>query len=181
VNVFRLAPMSTGIRALTIGLLAFPLVFTALAVLGQPIPIPALRVFPRLFAIPAIFFALMYAWIWLQFRPTRFIVHPDALEIVWPIRRRRLLRSEISQARVIDAEQMRREIGWGMRIGAGGFCGAFGWLWTRHRGIVRMYISRRDRLVWIERGAKRPWLITPERPEAFVEALALAQAAARRH
>jgi hypothetical protein len=26
--------------------------------------------------------------------------------------------------------------------------------------------------VWIERGGERPWLITPERPEAFVSALA---------
>jgi hypothetical protein len=25
--------------------------------------------------------------------------------------------------------------------------------------------------VWIERGAERPWLITPESPEAFVRAL----------
>jgi hypothetical protein len=34
-----------------------------------------------------------------------------------------------------------------------------------------MYISRTDRFVWIERGDERPWLITPEEPEAFVRAL----------
>ena len=37
-----------------------------------------------------------------------------------------------------------------------------------------MYISRTDDFVWIERGAERPWLITPERPEEFVDALGAA-------
>jgi hypothetical protein len=34
-----------------------------------------------------------------------------------------------------------------------------------------MYISRTDGFVWIERVSGRPWLITPEQPEAFVRAL----------
>jgi hypothetical protein len=34
-----------------------------------------------------------------------------------------------------------------------------------------MYVSRTDGYVWIERSGKRPWLITPEQPEAFVRAL----------
>jgi hypothetical protein len=35
-----------------------------------------------------------------------------------------------------------------------------------------MYISRIDRFVWIERVGGRPWLITPDEPEAFVRAVA---------
>jgi hypothetical protein len=34
-----------------------------------------------------------------------------------------------------------------------------------------MYISRIDRFIWIEHMDSRPWLITPDRPEAFVRAL----------
>jgi hypothetical protein len=34
-----------------------------------------------------------------------------------------------------------------------------------------MYVSRTDGLVWIERAGGRPWLVTPEEPEAFVRAL----------
>jgi hypothetical protein len=34
-----------------------------------------------------------------------------------------------------------------------------------------MYISRTDQFVWIERRNERPWLITPENPEAFIRAL----------
>jgi hypothetical protein len=35
-----------------------------------------------------------------------------------------------------------------------------------------MCVSRTDRFVWIECAHARPWLITPEQPEAFVTALA---------
>jgi hypothetical protein len=73
--------------------------------------------------------------------------------------------------RLIDRDELRRQVGWGMRVGAGGLWGGFGWLWTTRRGIVQMYVSRLDRFVWIERGGERPWLITPDRPEMFVAAL----------
>ena len=39
------------------------------------------------------------------------------------------------------------------------------------RGLVRMYVSRIDHFVWIERGPAQPWLITPDHPDAFVRAL----------
>jgi hypothetical protein len=58
-----------------------------------------------------------------------------------------------------------------MRVGAGGLWGGFGWLWTQRRGIVQMYVSRTDDFVWIERPGERSWLITPERPKAFVRAM----------
>ncbi len=92
--------------------------------------------------------------------------------MIWPLKRRQLRREDISDVRLIGKRDLRREIGWGMRVGAGGLWGGFGWLWTRRRGIVQMYISCTDRFVWIERSCKRPWLITPEQPEAFVRALA---------
>ena len=73
--------------------------------------------------------------------------------------------------RQVDRQEPRRDVGWGMRVGAGGLWGGFGLLWTARRGIVQMYVSRLDRFVWIERGKERPWLITPERAEEFVAAL----------
>ena len=89
-----------------------------------------------------------------------------------PLRRREIARRSISSVRLIDRATLRREVGWGMRVGAGGLGGGFGWLWTTRRGLVRMYVSRLDGFVWIERGAGQPWLITPDRPDAFVQALA---------
>jgi hypothetical protein len=152
--------MSRLILILTVGLWALPIALLASAVFQ-----PAL-------AAPALFLVGIYAWVWLRFRPTRFVVHPATLEVVWPLKRRVLQRSDITAIHVFDGPQLRSITGWCMRVGAGGLWGAFGWLWTRHRGIVQMYISRTDRFVWIERANARPWLISPEQPEVFMRALA---------
>jgi hypothetical protein len=157
---YRMAPMSAPILVLTLVLLALPPVFALLAMRGT-----------SLLAVPALFMVVLYAWVWLWFRPTEFRVGPDAIEVIWPLRRREIPRREISAVRLIDRATLRREVGWGIRVGAGGLWGGFGWLWTTRRGLVRMYVSRIDHFVWIERGPAQPWLITPDHPDAFVRAL----------
>jgi hypothetical protein len=159
---FRLAPMSPVILILTIGLLALPVVFLASAI------------FNRLFTLPALLLVAIYVWVWLRFRPTRFVVHPAGLDVEWPCKRRVLGRDTISAVRLVEARDLGAETGWCVRVGAGGLWGGFGWLWTARRGIVQMYVSRTDRFVWIERVNARPWLITPEQPEAFVRVLGAA-------
>ncbi len=126
----------------------------------------------RLLSVPALLVVAIYAWVWLRFRPTQFIVHQHILEVIWPLKRREISREDISNVRLINGQELRKEVGWGMRVGAGGLWGGFGWLWTKRRGIVQMYISRTDGFIWIERASNRPWLITPEQPEAFVRVLA---------
>lgn len=157
---FRLAPMSPVIRAVTLVLLALPVVFFASAVIGY-----------TWFVIPGLLLVATYSWVWLRFRPTLFVIGPSTVEVVWPLKRRQLYRQDISDVRLIEGHELQREIGWGMRVGAGGLWGGFGWLWTQRRGIIQMYISRTDCFVWIERYGKRPWLITPEHPQTFVRAL----------
>src|SRR3989442_10175489 len=157
---FRLAPMDFLMRLLTLALLALPPLFLAIALLGN-----------RWLLGPAVFLVALYVWIWLWFRPTRFVVQPRVLEIVWPVRRREIPREDVVAVRLLDKHELRREVGWAMRVGAGGLWGGFGWLWTQKRGVVRLYVSRTDGFVWIERRSDRPWLITPERPETFVRAL----------
>jgi len=148
------------IRILTIALLCLPLVF-----------LWGIRYGDRFLMVPAVLLILIYAWVWLRFRPSRFIVTSDALEVFWPLKYRQIPRSEISSVRQINKEQLLQETGKGIRVGAGGLWGGFGWLWSEKRGIVQMYVSRADGLVWIERTGKRAWLITPEDPERFVRAL----------
>jgi hypothetical protein len=148
------------IRRLTLVMAALPVVFLVAGIVGA-----------RALLIPAMLVLLIYAWVWARFRPTAFVVHPDRLEVIWPLKRRRIPRGEISSVRVVDRRVLRQDVGWGMRVGAGGLWGGFGWLWTSRRGIVQMYVSRLDRFVWIERGRERPWLITPELPEEFVRSL----------
>jgi PH (Pleckstrin Homology) domain-containing protein len=156
---FVLARMCPLMLWLTFALAALPLAFLIAAAFGAPLGGPALAL------------VLIYGWVWTRFRPTAFVVHPHALEVIWPLKRREIRRDQIVAARLIDRQELRRQVGWRMRVGAGGLWGGFGWLWTERRGIVQMYVSRLDRFVWIERGLERPWLITPDQPEAFVDAL----------
>ena len=157
---FALAPMCPFIRRLTLVMAVLPAVLLVAGALG-----------PRALFLPAVLVLLIYGWVWARFRPTAFVVHRDSLEVIWPLKRRRIPRGEIASALVMGRQELRREVGWGLRVGAGGLWGGFGWLWTSRRGIVQMYVSRLDRFVWIERGSERPWLITPDRPEELVRAL----------
>jgi hypothetical protein len=157
---FALAPMSPFIRGLTLFMLALPVAFIGTAMLG-----------PSSLLLPAgtVLIAL-YAWVWLRFRPTRFVVSRDAIDVHWPLKHRRIARSSIRSVRRLNDTELRALAGAGIRIGAGGLWGGFGWLWTTHRGIAQMYVSRTNDFIWIERGAERPWLITPVDPDGFVRA-----------
>jgi hypothetical protein len=159
-RVFPLAPMSPFIRILTLFMLALPVAFIGAAA-RMPAPLLA----------PGLVLIALYAWVWLRFRPTCFVICADRIEVRWPLKNRHIARAGITSASVVDNRQLRAITGAGLRVGVGGLWGGFGWLWTQRRGIAQMYVSRIDRYVWIERGDERPWLITPDDPEAFVRAL----------
>ena len=159
-TTFRLAPLSPVLLIVTLVLLALPIAFFVAVLSGASLhPAPGLLV------------VAVYVWIWLRFRPVRFVVREQSLDVVWPLKCRTITRDSIVSVQLLDRERLKEEIGWGLRMGAGGLGGGFGWLWTRRRGIVQMYVSRTDGFVWIERKQGRPWLITPDHPEAFVRAL----------
>jgi len=159
-NRFPLAAMSPLILIFTLVLLVLPVVFVGGAMVGQ-----------RLLLAPALFLVAIYLWVWLRFRPHWFVVTARDLELVWPLKRRRVSRNDIAAVQIIDRKTLRTKVGWALRVGAGGLWGGFGWLWTKRRGIVQMYVSRIDEFVWIECREGRPLLITPERPTDFVRAL----------
>ena len=160
VRTFRLAPMSSVVLTVTLILLALPIGFYVAALAGA-----------RFHTAPCFIVIACYMWIWLRFRPTRFVMHQQSLEVIWPLKRQEIPLHSISSVRLLDRDALKREIGWGLRLGAGGLGGGFGWLWTKRHGLVQMYISRTDGFVWVERKSDRPWLLTPEQPEAFIRAL----------
>ncbi|HXV67921.1 MAG TPA: PH domain-containing protein [Nitrospira sp.] len=121
--------------------------------------------------LAALILIVVYAWVWLRFRPRRFVVDERSLTVIWPLKQCAIPRTDISSARLIDREELRREAGASLRLGAGGLWGGFGWLWTQRRGIVQIYASRTDLFIWIERANGRPWIVTPEQPENFIRAL----------
>jgi len=159
-KTFRLAPMSPIIRSITMLLLALPLGFLVAALSGA-----------RIHVLPCFIVLALYGWIWLRFRPRFFVVTHQSLNVIWPLKRQEIPRESISTVRLLNRDELKQEIGWSLRVGAGGLGGGFGWLWTTRHGIIHMHVSRTDRFIWIERKHDRPWLLTPDQPERFRQAL----------
>jgi hypothetical protein len=161
---FRLAPMTADLRAMTAVVLALPVVFLVISFAA------AAPAGPILGGV-AILMLILYASVWLFFRPSGFEIIPGTLEISWPLRRMRVEGSEIETVENVTRSEFRERYGWGMRVGAGGLWGGFGLLKTG-KGYLTMYISRTDAFVLItRRSPARPMMLTPERPEQFVESL----------
>jgi PH (Pleckstrin Homology) domain-containing protein len=160
---FGLAPMSADMRILSRIALAVPLpLIVAVAVTRGPLR-------DALFAATALV-VLLYAAVWLFWRPTRFEVDRAGLRILWPLRVRSIPTHEIVEAVPLSRETFRREFGWGLRVGAGGLWGGFGWVYTR-KGWVGLYVSRTDRFVLLRLRTGHPLLVTPDGDERFVAAL----------
>lgn len=153
---FPIAPMSTAIRGMTFLLLALPVGF---ALAGAPLSWVGLGL------------ALLYLALWLAARPLRFEVEGPALRVCFPLWTRSIPRASIASARVLAGSALREQLGFAVRVGAGGLWGGFGWLWSSRRRWVELYVSRSDGLVWIERRGALPLLITPERPAELVASL----------
>ena len=164
---FALAPMSRAIAVLTAVGWLVPALFVGLAIAGVAAPF--------LLGLGALV-ALLYAAIWIWWRPGAFVVSGAGLELRFPGRRLAVPGHELTGARQIDAAGFRREFGLALRVGAGGLWGGFGWLWTRRGGWVEFYVSRTDGFVLLTRRGGTPLLLTPEDPEGFVEALRVAGA-----
>lgn len=163
-RAFPLAPMSTLILVLTGLLLSLPAVCLVWAAAGGDDGRDV-----RLLVGGSV--AALYVYVWLRMRPTRFEVDGHSLSIVWPLCRQAIPKAALESARVASLWDLNKELGLALRVGVGGLWGGFGFLWTRRRGWVDMYVSRGDGLVWIERRAGRPLLLTPAEPDAFVAAL----------
>ena len=157
---FPLAPMSTGICALTAALLVLP-VGLIIAGLWTRSPIAFL---------PASILILLYLVVWLYFRPTRFGLSGGALDIVWPVRRLKIPLATVTAVERPTAQVFRKRYGLGLRVGVGGLWGGFGLLVTR-QGTLRFYVSRLDGYVLIHNSTTRPLLITPSDPVAFARSL----------
>ena len=93
--------MCPFLRRLTIVLLLLPVVFVVAGVAG-----------PHALLLAALVLLLTYGWIWSRFRPTTFVVHPDSLEVFWPLKRVRIPRDGLRHAiarREAEEHRARRE------------------------------------------------------------------------
>lgn len=160
---FQLAPMSPLIRGLTVLLWAVPGVLFAISFRsGEPEP-----------ASVASALVVLYALVWLFWRPLRFDLSADGLAIVFPARRKLVPKQAIEAVEAVSADELKRRHGRLLRVGVGGMWGGFGWLWGGGGASLEFYVSRNDGLVLVRRRGALPLLITPERAEEFVAALAV--------
>ena len=155
--------MTTDLRVLTWVVLGIPAV---MAVGASSAPAPVSLV---LWGTTA-FMVVIYASVWLVWRPSAFVVGPDELAIRFPLRSRTIDLRGASPAEIVERRTFRDRYGLGMRVGAGGLWGGFGLLVTR-RETFAMYISRTDRFVLIRPAQGRALILTPADPEAFLEAV----------
>jgi len=156
---YGLAAMDTLLRVFTWIALAIPVV---IGTAGLRAPWPASTVL----LASTVFMIAIYVFVWLWMRPTEFVVSPDGLELVWPVRRRSIPASAIVRARVLAKAQLRSELGRMMRIGAGGLWGGFG-LARTSRGTLELWVSRVDWMVYVECHDRRGLLLSPDDPEGF--------------
>jgi len=159
--IYQTPPMSGSIKVITYIMEAIPFL---LVYLGFAIDNPGLFIL-------AIFFLLLLAGVWLWMRPTHYIVDDKSMTIVWPLRKYIVLRSGISSVRILDKTDVKKELGFALRIGVGGLFGGFGLLWTRRRGLIRFYITRLDNFVMIDRRNRRTLLITVDDPKGMLKEL----------
>jgi hypothetical protein len=157
---FALAEMSTGVAAMTW--------FACILALALPTTI--------FFAAPEVWMSLLlgaiiwstYIFVWVFYRPSRFEICDDGLRIVWPVRSLLIPAADITEFAPISKSDLGLVI---RTCGAGGLWGGFGRFWSRKMGRMLIYASRGDALVCIRRGEKRTLLISPEKPEEFIDEL----------
>lgn len=159
--IYPLAPMSPLIRKLTIVALLIPFLFAIIGIILRQ----------KLFFAIFLFIIIIYVSAWVWFRPSQFVVSNQSVDIIFPLRKRKITMQNISNVRILNKETFEQEYGWAMRIGVGGLWGGFGWLWTQKQGFLEFYISQTDNFVLLELFEGNNLLLTPENRQAMAETI----------
>src|SRR5258708_17633882 len=176
--------MSPLIRGLTIGLLALPAIFA-----GAALAFPGGRFGVAPLAATAAFLVAIYAWVWLGFRPTRFVVTQDAIEVTWPLKRRAIARSTIKDARLLARDELKRMVGWGRARRRGRAVGRLRLAVdgkARHRADVRLThrplrLDRARRRAAVAHHARPPGSVRPPRHSSHAKRLTAIHAKSALH
>ncbi|MEZ5500516.1 MAG: PH domain-containing protein [Steroidobacteraceae bacterium] len=119
--------------------------------------------------------AVIFAAVWLWYRPGGFEVRDGCLVIRWPLRQRRIALETVVSATPVTKEELHARYGRGIRIGAGGLWGVFG-LYRTPRQLFDIYVTNTYRLLVIERVDDRPLIISPADPHEMAQLLSTTRA-----
>lgn len=159
---FVLAPMSPLMWGLTLFCWAIPTFFFLSAFLN-PIASPI--------ALVGALMVIIYATVWVWWRPSAFVVTPDNLELQFPVRKIVVPRDQIENCKLWSGADLKARYGATYRVGAGGLWGGFGWLRSSSKEWIEFYISRQSDYLYIERHEAIPLLLTPSDREDMLAAL----------
>lgn len=120
--------------------------------------------------LPGLLVLALAAAVSLLWRPTEFLVERGVLRTKYPLRQKSYSLADLVAVGPLDRAGFVARFRYGLRVGVGGLFGGFGWLWTA-RGWVEMDIARTTGMVLLEWRDRPPLLVTPARPDEFVEAL----------
>lgn len=102
------------------------------------------------------------------FRVTGYQITRDRLIVYRPLKNKIISRSDITRGRKVEKD----ELSWSLRnFGNGGFFGYTGLFSNKKIGAMRWYATRRDKGVLLQTNDAYTILLTPDAPEAFLEAL----------
>ena len=161
-RTFPIARMDGLFTTLTGVLLVLP---AGIAVVALAAPVVALPMLGTALAMVAV-----YAAVYLAMRPSRFALGEDGLQVVFPLWTRTVPWATIRGARLFRGDSYTHEVGWGLRVGAGGLWGVFGWL-VRPGDTVETWVSRREDLVRLTCEGRHDLLVSPADAEAFTAAV----------
>lgn len=125
---------------------------------------------PALASVPVavLLVAVLVTW---ALAPVAVSIGAGAVMLERRLRPTRILLSEIRAVGILGEQPLRGALRTG---GSGGAFGYYGRYWSRRLGPFRLFATRTDRLVLLDTASAR-YLLSPEPPEPFVEAV-LAQA-----
>ncbi len=106
------------------------------------------------FGFIALVFIISYA-----LSPLRYELEQDRLVIHRLIKPVIILRADVSEVRLLEAEDKKGVL---RTFGSGGFFGYFGHFWNKRLGRFMMYATRRDHLVFFEKKDGKKIVISPD-------------------
>jgi hypothetical protein len=123
--------------------------------------------FAPLAALPAGLAAAVGVLVWGWFRPSGLEAGSEGIHVLWPWRRRWILRGQILEARLLDFADLAPVF----RVGVGGLGGVFGRFKRSDGSWFEAYCTSRKGLLLLELEGGRNLLLSPADPEAVLKAL----------
>lgn len=166
---FVIAPMDGAMKLSTALILAlWGMLSVGLILLGVWLPQLLTGWMIGLAVVAALLAVTLVVLIRLYSRPKCFTILPEGMRIDWPGRSRKLPKGAFTEMRLVTSTELGPLT---RRFGLRGLLGCFGWFTSEYMGNMDAYVTRNNGLVYLRLKNRRPLLLTPADPQAFLKTL----------